>query len=192
LKLKKIIEIASPLLQEEINYATNAFQRCQESSKGAPDEDLPVLVSYLHVIEIIDGIENLIRNSCSGPIIPLLRSAFEALITIDYILEADYSRRAFAWLVCYIYERLSQYELFDPSSPKSKEFSTNLASDEVSDYFKPAPSLDPSKAIINLKSLLNTQNYKVANCEYQSPKTKRKRKPQWYSLFGGPSNLRDL
>ena len=101
-------------MQEAINYATNAFQRCQESSKGAPDEDLPVLVSYLHIIEITDGIENLITNSCSGPIIPLLRSEFEAMITIDYILEADYSHRAFAWLVGYVYQRLSQYELFDP------------------------------------------------------------------------------
>jgi len=37
---KEVIEIASPLLQEEVNYATNAFQRCQASSTSAKDEDL--------------------------------------------------------------------------------------------------------------------------------------------------------
>lgn len=36
---KKVIEIASPLLQEEINYATNAFQQCQASSTGAKGEE---------------------------------------------------------------------------------------------------------------------------------------------------------
>ena len=36
------IEIASPLLLELVDYATNAFQRCQTSSSGEPDEDLPI------------------------------------------------------------------------------------------------------------------------------------------------------
>ncbi len=189
---KETIKVASPLLQEEINYATNAFQRCQESSKGAPDEDLPVLTSYLHVIEMTDGIEALVYQCCSIPAIPLIRSAFEALLSIDYILEKDYRRRAFAWLVCYVHERLGQYELFDPSNPKSKEFSINLASDELNKYVKLPSFPNIPSAIKNLQSLLNNPNYRVAELEYQNLKSKRKRKPRWYSLFGGPSNLRDL
>lgn len=190
---KKVIEIASPLLQEEVNYATNAFQRCQESAIGVADEHLPLLISYLHVIEMTDGIEVLVSQSCPIPAIPLLRSSFEALLTIDYILEADYRRRAFAWLVCYVRERLSQYEMLDPSHQKGKEFLSTFAADEVSKYMKLPPFNNLAQAIQNLQSLLtNNPDYQVADCEYQSLKSKRKRKPNWYSLFGGPSNLRDL
>ena len=190
---KKIIEIASPLLQEEINYATNAFQRCQESAVGAAaDEPLPMLASYYHVIGMTDGIEVLISQSCAVPAIPLLRSSFEALLTIEYILEGDYQRRAFAWLVCYVHNRLSQYEMLDPSHQKGKEFLVTFAVDSVSKYMKLPSFPNLAKAIQNLQSLLNNPNYKVADCEYQRLKSKRKRKPNWYSLFGGPSNLRDL
>ncbi len=100
---REIINIASPLLQEEINYATNAFQRCQESAKNVvPDEHVPVLASYHHVIGMIDGIEVLISQSCIVPAVPLLRSAFEALLAIDYILEKDYHLRFFpGWYVMF-------------------------------------------------------------------------------------------
>ena len=188
----KIIEIASPLLQEEINYATNAFQRCQESAIGVADEHLPVLASYLDVIEMTDGIEVLVSQSCAIPAIPLLRSSFEALLTIDYILEGDYQRRAFAWLVCYVHERLSQYEMLDPSHPKGKDFLTTFAADSVSKYMKLPSFPNLSQSIQNLKSLLNDPNYQVADYEYQNLKSKRKRKPNWYSLFGGPGTLREL
>lgn len=185
---KKIIDIASPLLQEEINYATNAFQRCQASAVGAADEHLPVLASYYHVIGMTDGIEVLISQSCAVPAIPLLRSSFEALLTIEYILEGDYQRRAFAWLVCYVRDRLSQYERLDPSHQTGKEFRTTLAADKVSKFMSLPSFPNLAQAIQNLRSLLiNNPNYQVADSEYR-----RKRKPDWYSLFGGPSNLRDL
>lgn len=189
---KEIIDIASPMLQEIVNYSTNAFQRCQSSSKGSPDEDLPVLVSYLHMIEMTDGIEVHISQSCPIPAIPLLRSSFEALLAINYILEADYKRRAFAWLVDYVHDRLAAYEMFDPAHPRGKDFFAILAADEISQYMKLPSFPDLPQAILNLQSLLNKPNYQIAEAEYQSLKKARKRKPNWYSLFGGPSNLREL
>ena len=188
---KEVIEIASPLLQEEVNYATNAFQRCQASSTGAKDEDLPLLISYLHVIEMTDGIEVLVSQCCPNPTIPLLRSSFEALLTIDYIIEADHQRRAFAWLVCYVRERLSQYEMLDHSRARGREFFATLETDEISKYLKLPSFPNLVQAIQNLESLLiNNPNYKIADSEYQS--LKRRRKPNWYSFFNGPRDLREL
>ncbi len=190
---KKIIEIASPLLQEEINYATHAFQRCQDSAVNvAVGEHLPVFASYYHVIGMTDGIEVLISQSCAVPTIPLLRSSFEALLTIEYILEGEYQRRAFAWLVCYVHNRLSQYEMLDPTHQKGKEFLVTFAADSVSKYMKLPSFPNLSQVIQNLKSLLNNPNYQFADYEYQRIKSIRRRKPNWYSLFGGPGNLRDL
>ncbi len=189
---KKTIDIASPLLQELVNYATNAFQRCQAASTGEPHEDLPVLVSYLHVIEMTDGIEVLVSQSCPIPAIPLLRSSFEAQLTIDYILEADYQRRSFAWLVCYVHDRLSSYEMLDPSHQRGEDFAASISVDEISGFFSFPQFPDLPNAIQNLKSLLGKPNYQLVESEYQRVKRKNKRKPEWYSLFGGPNNLREL
>ena len=190
---REIIDIASPLLQEIVNYATNAFQRCQTSSTGKPDEDLPVLFSYLHVIEMTDGIEVLISQSCPIPAIPLLRSSFEALLTIDYILEAEYQQRSFAWLVEYVHTRLKAYEMLDTSLKSGQAFLATLSTDEIGDYMKLPPMPDLPRAIENLESLLSEPNYQTAEYEYQRLKRKnKKRKPEWYSLFGGPPNLRAL
>ncbi len=48
---KPVIDLASPILTETVNYATNAFARCSSSKKGSTEEAYPVLASYLHVIQ---------------------------------------------------------------------------------------------------------------------------------------------
>ena len=40
-------------------------------------------------MEMTDGIEVLISQACVVPAIPLLRSSFEALISMEYILEKE-------------------------------------------------------------------------------------------------------
>ena len=35
--------------------------------------------------------------------VPLLRSSFEAVLALEYILESDYRQRSLAWLVSYIH-----------------------------------------------------------------------------------------
>jgi hypothetical protein len=190
---KKMIEVASPLLQEEVNYATHAFQRCQDSIKGvSKDEALPILVSYHHVIGMTDGVEVLISQSCIVPAIALLRSLFEALLTIEYICKKDSKNRAFAWLVCYVHNRIKQHELFDSSSQKGKEFIKALENDGLDKNFNISVNFDAKKAITNLLSLFNRPEYQIVENEYQRIKDARKSDINWYSLFNGPSNLREL
>jgi len=189
---KEIIDIASPLLQELVNYATNAFQRCQMSSTDAEDEDLPVLVSYLHVIEMTDGIEVLISQSCSNPAVPLLRSSFEALLAIRYILEADYQQRSLSWIVGYVHSRIEGYETLDASSPRGRDFLTALSTDETRQYLALPSMPELEDAIPNLQSMLRKPKYQPIEAEYERLRQKRKRPPMWYNLFGGPPNLREL
>src|SRR4030042_254458 len=67
------------------------------------------------------------RTSCVNPAVPLVRSSFEAVLAMEYILEADYRRRAFAWMVGYAHARLHSYERFDPSTTKGKGFADAVA-----------------------------------------------------------------
>ena len=133
----------------------------------------------------------LITQSCPIPAIPLLRSSFDAQLGIDYILEEEYKQRSFAWMVGYVHQRLDGYETIDPSTQRGQEFVTNLQDDMVGKWMEVPSFLDLPQAINNLEALLTQPNYRSAEKEYQSVR-KKKRRPNWYSLYGGPRNLREL
>ena len=190
---KDLIDLACPLLRELVNHGTNAFMRCQaEAHYGQEDEHVPIFTLYLHVLEMTDGVEELLSESCVSPAVPLVRSSFEAVLGMDYILETDYRRRAFAWMVGYAHQRLSSYERFDPATPQGKSFTQAIANDKVLNHINLPPEADPSAAADNMRQLLAKPQYQVAEAEYQQRKKRMKRLPQWFSLFGGSSNLRDL
>ena len=75
-----VIKVASPLLRELVNQATWALQRCHAASDKPVrgDEDLVPLTLFRHVIEFSDAIEVLVAQSCSVPVVPLLRSSKRA------------------------------------------------------------------------------------------------------------------
>lgn len=189
-----IIEIASPLLQELVNYSTNALVRCETSTSGEENEDLAVLALYLHIIEMTDSIEVLVSQSCPIPAIPLIRSSFEALLSIEYILEVDYVRRSLSWLAGYVHKRLAFYESLDPSTMRGKSFQKALSADKMLRNLKlPFPdSAEVQRAIANLQRLLARPQFQPIEAELSKCKRKYKRRPNWYRLFGGPSSLQEL
>lgn len=189
---KDIIEIASPLLQELVNYSTRAFARCVTSTSGKENEDLAVLSLYLHIIEMTDGIEVLVARSCPVPAIPLVRSSFEALLSIEYILEADYVRRSLSWLADYFRKRLASYKSLDPSTTGGKPFKKTLSKDKVARNVTLPDSTEVQKAIANLQHLMARPQFQPIEAEFNKCKSKDKKRPNWHRLFGGPSNLQQL
>lgn len=190
---KEIIGIASPLLQELVNYASNALVRCATSISGKVDkrdEHIAILTLYRHIIEMTDGIEVLISQSCATPAIPLLRSSFEALLSMEYILEkdAEYTRRSSAWFIGWAHKCLDMYERFDPSTSKGQEFKRLLDQDETLASVKMPPSSEVQKAIKNLQSIISKPHLKDVEKEYSS----YRKAQHWYRLFDGPSDLRAL
>jgi hypothetical protein len=90
---KPLIERASPLLREIVNYSTNVFMRCMHAGNSG-SKDLPAFTLYLHMIEMTDGIEVLMSQACCEPAVPLLRSSFEASMSLRYMLQEDYENRS--------------------------------------------------------------------------------------------------
>ncbi len=146
----------------------------------------------LPIIEMTDGIEVLVSQSCPTPAIPLLRSSFEALLGIEYVLEADYERRSFAWLVNYIHQRINSYEALDPTYARGKEFGKAVSEDEAARGIELPSFEDLSKAIENLKKLLTKPQYQTTEHEYQQLRKMKRGSPNWYSFFNGPKNLQEL
>jgi hypothetical protein len=186
-RAEEIIGVASPLLKELVNYATNALARCAGSASGNKDEDLSVLALYRHIIEMTDGIEVLVSQCCAIPAIPLVRSSFEALLSIEYILEneKDYIRRSLSWLVGYVHQRLDLYERLDISTPKGKETRRFIEEDAIASRLPLPPLEEARKAKANLQSLLAKPHLQPIEAEFSG----YRRTPHWYKLYGGPSDL---
>ena len=178
-----IIALASPLLTEVVNYATNAYVRCQTSAEDPLFGDLPPLMIYLHMIEMTDGIEQLVAGSCSGPIHPLLRTSLEGLISLEYLFKEHYDQRCRQWLVCHIFEEINYYELFDGRTDRGRQFRQSLNAEGLEDDFQ----VNALEGLIEYKQQLDESELKGIAEQY-----KRSRQKTWYSLFNGPRNLRDL
>ena len=172
---------------------------------GQEYHSIPVLLTR-HVIESLDGVSVLIAQGSSHPCQAPLRSALEATLGVLYILQADTERRAYSYQVAHAHRRIKLYEKSDPTTDAGKEWRKVLSADPVGDILSLLPPIDYKKAIANLKSMLARSEFVPIEAEWQllreynvdpvdpTKKTKKKRKadPEWYALFGGPSNMRDL
>ena len=185
-----VIELASDVLQELVNYASNALVRCATSTKGQENEDLAVLSLYRHIMEMTDGVEVLISESSVTPAVPLIRSSFEALISMEYIVEDDaqYVARSLAWLVDYLHQRLDLHESLDPSTSRGRKLQRALSQDKTVRTIPEVPQARVSQAIANLRSLLAKAQLTAIDKDFTDLKGQR----AWYRLYGGPNDIRRL
>jgi len=128
-QLKELIPSPTTLLQEVVNYGTNAFIRCLYSA--GPEEEnvhLAPFSLYRQILELTDGTEILISNASPSAAIPLLRSSFEALLALEFILEHIelYQTRSLAWLAGYVRKTLNSIALLLPKRLKGRDFSLRL------------------------------------------------------------------
>jgi hypothetical protein len=189
-----LIELASPLLRELVNNATWVYLRCQAEAMGHPtNEDVAPLLLFLHIIEISDGVEVLLSKACAVPAVPLARSAFEAALSLEYILKSDttYVQRSLTWLFYYIRKRQASYRLFDPSTEQGREFAAAALSDAAAQGITFASAEGVQPHIARLDRMLQSEQFRPILEEYRQVHDLRQRR-HWYQLFHGPSNLRDL
>ncbi len=166
------------------------FERCGHT---APDGDtnLAILMQLHHVLEMLDGVEVLLESSCVVAARAPLRSAFEASLGLRYVLQSDLDRRAMAYLVADLKERIRWYEEMDPETDVGRQFRKDMGvSEATSDFPFPAPEHCRSRAA-NLRTLMKREDFSPISAEYDAV-AKKRRWPPWYSLFGGPRNLREL
>jgi hypothetical protein len=141
-----------------------------------------------------DAFEVLISNSCAYPTIPLLRSTFEALISMDFILEENrfFKQRSLCWLVVNIHDRINTYESLIPSTDRGKSFQESIKKDKSIQDFQNIDESRVNPAIQNLQNFLSKPQLQTIETEYYLYRKTHKKYPKWYSLFGGPENIQSL
>lgn len=91
--------VVGPVLREVVDQGLAVFERCSVTAKGR-DEQFGILTPFLHVMEMLDGVEVLLDASAVVPAQVVLRGAFEALLTVEFVTERDTEQRAAAYVVC--------------------------------------------------------------------------------------------
>jgi hypothetical protein len=140
-----------------------------------------------HIIESLDGVSVLTAAGCAEPSKPLLRSSFEAMLGIQYVLEADEERRGLAYQVAHAHRRLALYKRLDPNEETGKELAKSLANDPLATGVTqnlPA-KFDLQKMIANLEGMFRKPEFAPIEAEW----SKGKNSQHWFSLFGGPKDV---
>ncbi len=188
-----ITEKAVPLLREVLSYGLALFARCSYRPEG-DDENLVILFVYLHLLEMLDAVTILLAESAPAPAALQLRAMFEVLLTIEYLTQdkAKTRKRAFAYLYKVELERKRFYLAQDPNTSEGKAFRESISDDPYSSEWKPADSPDLAERIKAIDALLDTPDLKATAEEYHRTKKARGRKPPWYGLYDGPTNVKEL
>lgn len=115
---RQIIDVACPLLRELVNFATHSFNDCQQGATTlGVDEAWGPLRLYYQIIEMIDAVEVLLRESCVHPAMGPLRSAYEAGLYLTFIhYHDDFREASLAWFIGQVRQRITSLERKDPTA----------------------------------------------------------------------------
>jgi len=190
-ELERMLGMFSDLIEETVNYGTHVFTWCFETARGK-DENVPIFMSYRHILELLDAISILMRQSCIDPCIVLLRAVFESTLSIEYILENNTIQRGMDFMVSYYHNELKHYRRWDPDDPMYAEFQSILRSDKILGNWELSEIPDVKEEIEKRKKIFELERYRESEAEYQNLRRRGTTNPKWYSLHNGPSSIEKL
>lgn len=188
-----LIDKICPLLRELVDHGTWALARCVRAGDviGQENEDIAAPFLYRHMLELTDGIEVLYRSSCSEAAVPTVRAAFETSLALAYVLQDQslFAQRSLSWVYCDLQDRIAIYRGLDETTGTGAAFRRKYETELGISAPLFEPGRNPATAAANLQKVLSRIQFKQIAAEYAGAK---KKYPTWFSLFGGPANLREL
>jgi hypothetical protein len=196
--LTEIVNYGTQLLARGNQGADEAYARLAQTDSHLPnppvgDFHLPLLLLYLHALELTDAIQVLVAEAVITPAELQTRALFEVVIQLEWLFKADTARRAFAYQFFDLKSRIRYYRSFIPSTPEGKQ----LAAAHKADAWVSGMTLreigDPAAAIQNLEGLFVKPGYQDAVAEYDRMRNAKKKPPaNWFSMYDGPGNIQEL
>ena len=193
-QIKDILVSALPMLEEVRNYGLALFSRCSIRPPGG-DENLAILLPYLHLLEMLDAVIVLLPASAIAPARLQLRSILEASLTIEYIAQADTVRRGHAYLLLDALEEREFMKRLDPQSKEGQKLRLDLGKGSIlADFDKHFGASEIASGPQFPSTLLDKPPFKDVWDEYtRLASTKIQRNQiRWYRLFDGPRSIRQL
>lgn len=110
--ISQFAQVASPLLRELVNYSSHAYATCFDGMNGLErDEAIATVRLHLHVIEMVDSVDVLLRDGCGQGAFGPARGTFEAGLSLAAIhAHTDFREASLAWLVGGVRREISTLE----------------------------------------------------------------------------------
>jgi hypothetical protein len=205
--IRASIDNSTAMLTEIVNYGSQLFARANASANDAymrlgdrdahlpkeaiGDFHLPIMLLFLHAIEVTDAIEVLLAQSVVTPAELPLRALFESVIQLEWLLQGDTARKSFAYQLFDVNNRLRFYRSLIPSTKEGQELTAARLADHWVRDTSTATLGDPALAIKELVPLLDKPGYRQAAAEYARARGTR-RVQNWFSLYDGPRTIKEL
>ena len=189
--LEKILEEFGNGIDRLVNFGSNIIAWNLDKKDGG-DEDLPAILFLRNFLEEIDAISILIRKSSIDSCNNLLRTALENFFCVCYLIEKDFKQRSMAFLVCNALNNRKNIERVDGRSEEFKRMEKIFKNDRLLRNTNLSILPNADKYLEDNQNLLELPKFKAVKHEYDITKKRLKRRPVWYSLFNGPTNLEAL
>ena len=169
---RPIRDIGGPALRNVVDRGVRLLERCTQPAP-AGDHNLGIMMPFLHLLEMLDSAEVLLDQSCVVGSTPCLRSGFEALCAIKWVL-ADVGTRALTYVAGDLKERVKWFEQMDPDTAAGRRFRSALGESqgELSALF-PDRQVARSQAE-RLRQTLNREDYRAISEEYDRLASRRR------------------
>jgi len=185
---KDYLEALDRAFEALLNHCTWVFARCWESCERGVVNEVPLLL-LRHILEMADAIHILCFKSASGPAQLQVRSLFEAVLYLEFMLEEDTERRAIAYAVSSRLWSLRYAKRLLKDSEARKQFVKEVQSDPVVTAEMLDSWVTTAEGIQSAEDFLNSGVFLPIYQEFK----KYKKGAYWYqALDGKPSNLREL
>jgi hypothetical protein len=191
IKLKALLNHFHSKLEQLNQYGMEFITKISKLG-SLNTEDVPIILSIRHEMELIDAIGVLIKNNLADPCLLLVRGLFESILQVMYILDNDSEKRGKAFMYFDLLKNIEWHEKLDKSTNKSKEFFAKIEKDKLlrKTVLNTPPDLD--KRISLLRGQCKQSSFIETHREYEKQREKGKNIKHWYSIYNGPKNIEQL
>ena len=191
--VKALLDHLSGLIDEVVNYGSYVAKWCIEK-KTRGDENAVASLMYRNILELIDSISVLVRNSCTEPCKIILRSLFESFLNFNYLLEKDFNLRGMDFLVCYRHDEINFLRRFDPKDPEYNKYQEKKSKDIIIKDLPKKPDPNVSERQESLRKIFEHPSYKESSAEYEKYRASHKGNPPRNGIACGadPNNVYEL
>ncbi|MBS9806885.1 hypothetical protein J4052_28725 [Bacillus toyonensis] len=173
-----------------VYYCAHIQLLLQESGK-ITEKHAPIPTALIHFQDTLDSIAIVVRKGNTSGVQTLLRTLFEASLTLQYLLTAPEKKGVIAYAVGHAKSEMNFRKILDPTKGIGRSMLATMERE-----LGEAPTLPPynyEEAVKHLKTFLDKDWVKPVAREYARVKRNNNGKdPNWYSLYGGPKNIRKL
>jgi hypothetical protein len=185
------LTLYSDFLEEIVNFGSHVMTwEPIDYEKGK--QGLPVTLFLRNYLSYIDACSLLVKFSSIEPCYGLLRTSFENLLYILYLLDDETGNKGMGYIIWNAFEKSKLLTKHDGNSKEYlKLVDCYKNTDLLNNILPPIVKNIDERKEKNKRHIDSSEYSEIVN-EYHRTSTKFKKQFPWYSLFDGPSTIRDL